>query len=346
MGYLQGIRSWGPFKIDALGIVTLLGANSLRKTSARLVANPFSTYLPHLAAHIYADDSIAEAVPGFALYNITDGIKAYDLSAWFTRWLVCQKLGWQDTTLEIKVEMKKRAKITATRSFGVGIAILVNAFLIAFPAASGDWYGLASCIGLVITILMRSIILDAYRRSLDEHTITAEASPEPVKLFITLPNGKVVSVRTTRGITVQCLLTEARPSNVPLHQLARAIDWVSFALHAVALGMASLATQIILVVVVLVSTVIEVQRFGADESHIGHHLRMFQTDDHAVDSRSKAYLKLDLDTNQEESMVKWDLFPLRSNEVWWQRYRMLQAGADDHSMNQAQSQWYMAKQHD
>ncbi|KAI8935179.1 hypothetical protein NX059_007772 [Plenodomus lindquistii] len=342
MGYLSGIRSWGPFKIDALGIVTLLGADSLRKSSARLVTNPYSAYLPHLAAHIYADDSIAEAVPGFALYNITDGIKACDLSAWFTRWLGCQKLGWQETTLEIQVETSTGAQITATRSFGVGIAILVNAFLIAFPAALGDWYGLASCIGLAVTVLMRVFILDAYRRSLDAHTIKAAASLEPVKLFITLPNGRVVSVRTTRGITVHCLLTEARPSNVTLHRLARATDWVGFALHAVALGMASLATQIILVAVVLVSTIIEVQRFGADESRIGRHLRVFQTDDRAVNSRSKAYLKLDLDIDEEESMVKWDLFPQKSNVVWWQRYRTLQAGGEDHAMKQAQSQWYMA----
>ena len=58
------IKNWSPFKIDALGIVTLLGADAVRKSLGRLVYSPFE-YLPLLAGHIFADNSVMEPIPGF-----------------------------------------------------------------------------------------------------------------------------------------------------------------------------------------------------------------------------------------------------------------------------------------
>jgi hypothetical protein len=324
MSILPGVQSWEPFKIDALGIVTLLGANALGKATGRLVANPYAEYLPQLAAHIFADGSVAEPLPGFLLYNITDGIKATDLNAWFTRWLSCQDIDWQNTTLEIYTHMEG-SKLGVRWFIGCFLAGLLSCFLVAFPVVLGDWYGLASAIGLLLSSLMRSVVLFAYRRTLDRHAAkVTQYSHHPVKLFITLPSGKVVSIRTTQGITTQCLLTEVQPENHQLHQVARAVIWVAFATHAVTLGMASLCMQLVLVTIILLSTVLVVQQVGCDESRIGRLLRITRHDDASVTSRSKAYLKLDLDTKEEESMVKWDLFPLRSNEPWWQRYRVLQ----------------------
>ena len=190
---------------------------------------------------------------------------------------------------------------------------------------------------------MRCYILSACRRARDSNAIRAEYSPDPVKLFVTLPNGKVVSVHTTLGITVKCLLTEAQPENVRLHKAIRAINWVAFALHAVALGMASLRIQLMLVLLLLLSTILVVQRIGSDESHVGRYLRIIQTDDANVDTRSKAYLKLNLNTSEEESMIKWDLLPLESNKIWWRKYRTLQVDEETRPLEGARSQWFMAK---
>lgn len=33
------------------------------------------------------------------------------------------------------------------------------------------------------------------------------------------------------------------------------------------------------------------------------------------------YVRLDLSPDQEDSMVHWNLFPQRSNALWWGRYR-------------------------
>jgi hypothetical protein len=84
MAPLTSLKSWSPFKIDALGLITLLGADAIRKTLGRLVYSPFE-YFPLLAGHIFADNSVAEPIPGFVLYSITESMKAVDLSAWFTR---------------------------------------------------------------------------------------------------------------------------------------------------------------------------------------------------------------------------------------------------------------------
>lgn len=325
MSILSGVKSWEPFKIDALGIVTLLGADVLRKTTGRLVASPYAEYLPHLASHIFADNSIAEPLAGFALYNITDGIKATDLNGWFTRWLSCQEIGWQNTTLKIYADMGD-SKRGVRWWISCSAAVLLNCFLIAFPIVLGDWYGFASAIDLLLTVLMRSAILSAYRKALDRQaTEASQNSHHPVKLLITLPSGKIVSVRTTQGITTQCLLTDVQPENHQLHQAFRAVTWVAFAVHAVTLGMASLCMQLILVTIILLSTLLVVQQVGCDESHVVRFLRLIQHDDASVTTRSKAYLKLDLDTQEEESMVEWNLFPLKSNEAWRRKYQALKA---------------------
>jgi hypothetical protein len=335
MHSLLDISSWAPFKIDALGIVTLLGADILRRTTPRLVRNPYSEFLPHLAAHIYADNSIAETLPGYTLFNITDGIKATDLSAWFTRWLSCQTLGWQQTTLHIHTKKATGERAwPASRIFGAFLAVLINAFVIGFAAAIHDWYGFASGLALVTTVLARCYILSECRDSLDGKAGAAQRSAEEVKILITMPNGRVVTVYTTRGITVSCLLSEAVPLNQTLHQLARAAMWISFAILAICLGMSSLCMQLVIVVVLLASTIVEVQRLGTDESYVGGQLRIEQTDNAACDSRSKAYLCLELNETQEESLIKWDLFPMKSNEAWWAKYRALQESWDPKAFTQ------------
>lgn len=344
MHHLSGIREWSPFKIDALGIITLLGASSLRKATGRLVQSPYAEYLPHLASHIYADNSIAETIPGFVLYNITDGVKATDLSSWFTCWLSCQDLCWQETTLEI-TEQRERTEPRVSWYLGVASAGIINTALIVLPILLGDWYGLASAFGVVLTIVTRTCVLYGCRRNLDRHVVRAgENSTDAVKLFVTLPSGKAVSVHTTRGITVECLLTEAQPENRQVHQAVRAVAWAGFALHAVALGMASLCMQLFLVAALLLPTVTVVQQYGCDEACVGRYLRLRQINDMEINTRSKAYVKLDLSSLEEDAMVGWNLFPMKTNHDWYKRYRDLQTSQVSTEAQKIQPQWHKEEQ--
>jgi len=90
-----------PFRLDALGLVTLLGTQELDIAIGRLVTNHFTEYLPLLGAYIIAGESITKPIPGFVLYNITDGICATDVTGWFARWLMCQKLSPSSSTITI-----------------------------------------------------------------------------------------------------------------------------------------------------------------------------------------------------------------------------------------------------
>jgi hypothetical protein len=136
MAPLTSLKNWSPFKIDALGLITLLGADVIRKALGRLVYSPFE-YFPLLAGHIFADNSVAEPIPGFVLYNITESMKAVDLSAWFTRWLLCQYLTYSNTRLEIRSAPRPEGWTSETCLAVIG-AVSLNAFLFIWPMLMGD----------------------------------------------------------------------------------------------------------------------------------------------------------------------------------------------------------------
>ena len=202
--------------------------------------------------------------------------------------------------------------------------ITVDATLIVIPVLLGDWYGFAASVGLVVTVIARAYILSSLRHSVDHLVIEAEKQRDPVTLFLTLPNGRAVTVLTTRGITTNVLLTEARPANHALYLLFRAIDWLAFGVLVVCLGSACLCTQIFIIATLLLATTVVVRRFGCDEYQIGRRLEIVQTDQDGDDSRHSAYFKLSLSEEQEEAMISWHLLPMRFNAFWWDRYRSRQ----------------------
>ena len=308
------IKNWSPLKIDALGIVTLLGADAVRNSLGRLVYSPFE-HLPLLAGHIFVDNSVMEPVPGFELYNITEGIKATDLSAWFTRWLSCQKLSYNSARLEIRPVHRVPGPQTE-QWFVIGLAVALNAFLVIWPMLIQDWYGLAASLSLV-ALVVRACILFDFRGSIDKAVSKLDnqaTKKNEVKLFITLPNGKRLTVITTTGIAQDVLLTEARPASERLHLVSRAICWLAFGVHAVTLGMACLAIQLLIITVTLVSSVAMIQGWFAEgsnsnDTYIGSRLLINRQIDERIGSMSSVYVLLDLTEEEEQNMVAWSFFP-------------------------------------
>ena len=316
-----------PFKIDTLGIITILGADSLRASISRLVPNQFAEYLPLLTAQIFADNTIADSVSGFTLHNITDGILATDLSTWWTRWLLCQKLNWNTTTLQVIPLPQPQPLFTMSCAVTINVNFVINGGLVVIPVLSGDWYGFAVSVALVVTAITRAYMLFSLRRSVDHLVSEAEKqNKDPVTLFLTLPNGRAVTVFTTRGIATNVLLTEPRPLNHVLYLLFRAITWLAFGVLIVCLGSACLCNQLIIIVTILVSTMVVACRFGCDECHIGRRLEIVQDEFGGEDIRSNAYRGLNLSEEQEDALVNWHLLPMRFNTFWWNRYRNRQLG--------------------
>lgn len=162
---LSGLLSWEPFKIDALGLVTLLGAEEVNAAVGRLVRSRYFEYLPLLGAYVIAGDRFTDKAAGFNLYNHSHGVHTTDISAWLTRWMLSQDFEVTRSVVEWTVTPPKNRfwdeVVAGTISF------VFTGFLVAFTVISEDWYGFANAMSMVVSILVRSYVIRATRNSID-----------------------------------------------------------------------------------------------------------------------------------------------------------------------------------
>lgn len=337
---LDLLRRWAPFHIDALGIVTLLGASDVNLAVGTLIASP-AEYLPVLAGNVIADNSFTKPIPGFVLYNITDGIVATDVAGWFSRWLICQHLTWSSTSLAITVSQNGgqawswRARRLSHRVLG----LFTLSTLIILAILTGDWWGLANALSMLGGMVTREILVEQNRAALDAAAVTSStASDSVVKVFCTLPSGEAITIYAPRLVVLNCILTTPVPRFKRLYSLLRGLAWLSFGGHVITLGLAALFNQLLTVVVLLGATVVLVQRLGTDQSRVGGRLHIQQTDHQGKGHRAEAYARLDLSAVEEDRMVQWNLFPHPTNTHWWSKYREFQAlGTDQAFENWAEA---------
>ena len=326
---LAHLKHWAPFRIDALGIVTILGADQMDIVLGRLSQAGFSGLLPLLGAYKVADNSIVKPMPGFTLYNISDGILATDITGWFARWLLCQDLTFTSTTLIISTKDNAafRSRLDSLPQYIIGITTMCSLLLITILTT--DWWGLANWAAMAISVIVRRVIISQNVAALDLATSKSNIrANEPVKVLLSLPTGNVVTIRVPRGIVLHCLLTTPVPPSPQLYNFTRMVGWIGFGIHIIALGMSVLLNQILAVAVLLVSTVVMARQIGDDDSCIGSHLHIQREDFVGPDFRAAAMARLELSTTEEETMLAWSLFPQKSNKDWWQKYRICQASAD------------------
>ncbi|KAI1749455.1 hypothetical protein F4782DRAFT_303928 [Xylaria castorea] len=315
---LSYIQQWAPFKIDALGLVTLLGAAKIDQEVGQLCYNRYTEYMPLLGAFVIADDQLVRPIAGFTLYNISDGIVATDLAGWFERWLQSRDLTFCSSTVTVSVAAKEYRPRPADRLISYALALLAP-FLVVWAGLLGDYWGLANGLAVLSSIAARFVVLSQNRAAVDRAVESDNIGAEPVKVLVALPDGKVVTIQTTRNIVLECLLTTPRPFRPLLYLSARAFGWTAFGVHVVALGMASLSSQLITIALLLGATIAVAWQIGADPERIGRRLVLKRHDSH-VPFRAAAYARFDLSKDEEESMMQWNLFPHRSNKAWWAKY--------------------------
>ncbi|VUC19909.1 unnamed protein product [Clonostachys rosea] len=320
------VKNWAPFDIDALGIVTLLGAEEMDIGVGQLTRNTFTECLPLLGAHVVANNRITQPIPGFTLYNITDKIVATDVSGWFARWLICQNVTYCSTTIDVKpipFSHIKNRQLTNLFSFALGS---LTPLLTALSCLVGDWWGFVNSIASLVSVLVRKIVVGSNRRALDRAVGKGEEmSQQQVKVLVHLPGGHVVTIRTTRGILLECLLTTPRPLNPFWYNATRAAGWAAFGIHIISLGMASLFCQLYTVLLLVLPTVLVARHIGTECSFIGQRLFIKRTDAE-VPFRAAMYAQLDLTPTEEES--------LRSNTDWWTKYHKVTQEGDFSNWNQ------------
>lgn len=297
----------------------------------RLAQTGFTSLLPLLGAFKIADDSIAKPIPGFVLYNVSDGILATDITGWFARWLLCQNVTFNSTTLTISVKINGLCKprhgwLSGRHLLQYVAGIVTMGPLLVIFILTGDWWGFANWAAMAISVIVRRIVISQNLTALDIASSKADArSKEPVKVFLTLPTGNAVTIRVPRGIVLDCLLTTPRPPNSRLYSTIRAVGWMGFGVHMVCLGMTSLLNQILAITLLLIATVLVAQRVDDKDTYIGHQLEIRREDIKGPDFRAAAMARLELSTAQENTMLAWNLFPQKSNTDWWQKYRVCQA---------------------
>ncbi|KAJ6258802.1 hypothetical protein Dda_6856 [Drechslerella dactyloides] len=322
MYFLPHLKEWAPFQIDALGLITIVGTVEVDRAIGRLVRSAYAEFAPLLGAYTIASNQIAETIPGFVLYNITDGIKAVDLTGWFTRWLTCQPLQYNATviTTSLSSPLSLRDKLRRWVFGSIHITLMLG--IMALAGVIGDWWGFMNGASILVSVLVRYTIVELNRRAIDDAAVKAhEESDEDVKIIVTIPNGKAVTIHTRRKILLYCLLTNPRPKYPTVYKVAQFIGWTAFGCHIVALGMSTLVLQILTVVLLAASTVLVTYRVGDDEGRISRHLELNCINaEGQPDFRAFAYARLKMTEKEEESMLLWNLFPHRSNEKWWSRY--------------------------
>lgn len=324
---LETLQQWAPFRIDALGLVTLLGTDRVDLVLGQLVHSYLIEWLPLLGAYTVASNRVTEPLPGFTLYNITDGITANDLAGWFSRWLLCQDFTFCASVVHVAPVLQGRRR-RLLRTLWSRALVVLTLVPVVLSVLLADWWGLANGVSMLASVVVRQIVVGQSRRAIDLAVDEAEkTSSEPVKLLITIPNGKVVTLYTTRGIVIDCLLTTPRPPNPALYTTTRAVGWLAFGAHIISLGMASLVCQLVTVALLVVPTLLVAWQIGVDASQVGQKLELTHSDT-GVPFRAAAYARLGLTPSEEQSMIVWNLFPHLSNEGWWSKYRKAKEAGD------------------
>jgi len=202
---LHGLKAWSdkvPFKMDALGLVTLLGADEVSTAIGSLQRRRYTGALPLLAAFVLAGDRFTSVQPGFTLYNVTHGIANTELSGWFSRWLMCQNVNNATTSFEWK-RRETTSDSWRTRVVAVTVSCLLVMPLIICTAMMGDWYGVANAGAIVMSIAARLYILGQQRSARDrdmEPYMYDERIDAEKTCIITRSDGKMVTLRGPQSV--------------------------------------------------------------------------------------------------------------------------------------------------
>lgn len=175
----KGLSEWAPFEIDALGLLTLLGANEVDISVGRLAPSYWLEYMPLLAGFVFAGDRFRAKQPAFTLYNISSGIVTGNLAAWFTRWMQVQEFHVSRSLVywEVDKASPPRHGQWSYLLVPVFISATLTIFLFAMTVLSGDWYGFANTIAVTLLILVRSYMLHEIRRAIDKSVAAAKPLP-------------------------------------------------------------------------------------------------------------------------------------------------------------------------
>ncbi|KAF2191658.1 hypothetical protein K469DRAFT_555250 [Zopfia rhizophila CBS 207.26] len=326
---LHDVLNWSPFRIDALGIITMIGVEQVDSAVGRLVRSRYAEYLPLLGAFVFASDQFADARSGYVLYNISAGITTTSMAGWFARWCIAQNFSRSDNMVRWSVDSTPK-KVFPQRwdmvlaSF---IGVVSHGCIIALTVLQGDYWGLANAISMAISVLVRSHVIKQNRQALDAAAERAQnggsVNNTEAKFLVILPDAKMITMYAPWDIVKTCFIDNPLPANPRLYYIIRMMGWAGFAVQAITLGMSGLATQIVTVFIMVISTLLTHFKAGCDDHIVGTRLRA-QLQKLEMKRRQDVYVALQLEDYEEESMLQWNLMPHKTqspmSKQWWDDY--------------------------
>ncbi|GAB7331553.1 hypothetical protein MBLNU13_g02942t1 [Cladosporium sp. NU13] len=352
---LQDIKDWSDdstFSIDALGLVTLLGAEEVNQSVGHLQRRRYTEYLPLLAAFVLAGNRFTAEQPGFVIYNLTDGITSTELKGWFTRWIMSQNVNNATTVLTWK---KRERHTRATSLIAPALAFVLVAPLLILTILIGDWYGVGNAGAIIISIFVRIFLLWQLRHARDKTANKLEDQEEVKDLCIIRSDGKMVTCKAPAPVlmtfTMDCEVMHKR-----FYKMARRLGWLALGVHMCILGMCTLFTQIYTVILLVLSTWALCSDFDFDIGRKLHSPKKTdefsekktvipfneiwevekvdhpkkkpspESKDHEGikwDRRQVAWARIGPTETQETMMKRWNLLPYEENRKWWEDYNKL-----------------------
>lgn len=250
--------------------------------------------------------------PEFVLYNISAGIMTTELAGWFSRWLQTQDFNQVRSIVTWQVMERPRRWRQFIVGFLL-VALPVHGMLIALTVLAADWWGFANVIAMAISVVVRCIMVAENQAGIDANIQKAEEAAQgypakrakydesmeilesrrqngyaidgvkiPIepqdpnkiaKVIVLTEDSKVVTLAIPAYLPRWVFATNPQPPNRYIYQACQWIGWAAFAVHVISIGMAALYTQIVSVVVILVSTVLPAHGVGGEDSRIWESIR-------------------------------------------------------------------------
>ncbi|KAJ5946453.1 hypothetical protein N7454_003292 [Penicillium verhagenii] len=304
------LKTWAKdtgLQIDALGLVTLLGAEEMDRSIGRLMPSVYFDYLPLLGAFVVAGDRFKERKLGYTLYNINAGIVTTELSGWFSRWLRAQEFHKcrSIVTWEV-VDRPPRRRLFLVGMFLISLPL--HGMILAMTVLAADWWGFANVIAMVISVIVRCVQVAENQAGIDQNIREAEQDADErlekyerakelaevqrvgnapgdikmpsrpkdrdlVKLLVVTEESKVVTLLAPGFLVKPAFTAAPHIPNPGFYLFCRIVGWIAFAVHVISIGMAGLYTQICTVVLIIAATVLMAYKVGSDDSQLSSAIR-------------------------------------------------------------------------
>lgn len=341
---------WSRFKLDALGLITLLGQHEVDQALGSLTHKSWCEYLPLLASNVVATDSMARPVPGYQLFNITDRIQVLDVSGWFSRWLEAQELHY----LLTEIKISRRTESESTNSIWYEALFMIPYFMIivfllwlGVFAGNDNWLDmfitLLNAVSLASTVICRSANLRQLRQGLGaivQKNYRDVTATDECKVWVVTPQGCPVRVTAPRRL-VKCLPWTPNPTSPSWYTASRTTCWLAFVIHAITLGTTSFLYQSACIILMIVSTLCLLakpshngtqksnlligQELSFEVEHIEEEALREQLSTRDTITHMHVYASMGMTQEEEESMRLWGLMPHATNQGWWGKYREIKS---------------------